>query len=813
MIDIIKIKGITCQACVSRIEKKLLKNEYISKASINFLTNELAVEYEEMNISNSEIIELIKSIGYDIEVPYSSVILDIEGMTCQACSLRIEKKISKLEGISKINVNLATNMAEIIFNENQIKLSEIKSSIENLGYKAFSHKEFSEEKKEKNNSLYKLILAIIFTVPIFYIAMGHMLGLHLPNFINPHHNPLNFALVQLVLTIPVIFSGFGFFTRGFKALKALSPSMDSLIAIGTGSAIIYSLFGVYNIFKGNTNYAMHLYFESAVVIITLVMLGKFLEEKSKKKTSEAIKKLSKLRPKFAHLIRDDQIIDVNIDDLTLNDIILVKSGEIIPSDGVVIDGSSHVDESFMTGESIPVKKSQNSGVYGGSINKNGSLTIKILAIGKDTILSKIIKLVEEAQGSKAPIAKLADKISAYFVPIVMGIATISSLIWYILGKYLNYSLPETPSIFALTIFISVLVIACPCSLGLATPTAIMVGTGRSAQEGILIKGGEPLETLHKIDTIVFDKTGTITEGKPVVNDIIDFIDDKNKLISYVASVENFSEHPLGEAIVNFAKNENISLLTINSFETLMGLGVKAFINNDEILIGNIKLMSSNSIDNIPYEIITRFSSEGKTPIIVSINKKIAGVISIADKVKEDSLEAISKLKQLGIDIILLTGDNEKVANFIGREVGISNVISDVLPHEKSSVIEKLQSENRIVAMVGDGINDAPSLARANVGIAIGNGTDIAIESADIILLKNSINDVFKAISLSKITMKNIKQNLFWAFFYNIVGIPIAAGILYPFTGHLLNPMIAGGAMALSSVSVVTNALRLKNIKF
>ncbi len=813
MIDIIKIKGITCQACVSRIEKKLLKNEYISKASINFLTNELAVEYEEMNISNSEIIELIKSIGYDIEVPYSSVILDIEGMTCQACSLRIEKKISKLEGISKINVNLATNMAEIIFNENQIKLSEIKSSIENLGYKAFSHKEFSEEKKEKNNSLYKLILSIIFTVPIFYIAMGHMLGLHLPNFINPHHNPLNFALVQLVLTIPVIFSGFGFFTRGFKALKALSPSMDSLIAIGTGSAIIYSLFGVYNIFKGNTNYAMHLYFESAVVIITLVMLGKFLEEKSKKKTSEAIKKLSKLRPKIAHLMRDDQIIDVNIDDLTLNDIILVKSGEIIPSDGVVIDGSSHVDESFMTGESIPVKKSQNSEVYGGSINKNGSLTIKILAIGKDTILSKIIKLVEEAQGSKAPIAKLADKISAYFVPIVMGIATISSLIWYILGKYLNYSLPETPSIFALTIFISVLVIACPCSLGLATPTAIMVGTGRSAQEGILIKGGEPLETLHKIDTIVFDKTGTITEGKPVVNDIIDFIDDKNKLISYVASVENFSEHPLGEAIVNFAKNENISLLTINSFETLMGLGVKAFINNDEVLIGNIKLMSNNSIDNIPYEVINRFSSEGKTPIIVSINKKIAGVISIADKVKEDSLEAISKLKQLGIDIILLTGDNEKVANFIGREVGISNVISDVLPHEKSSVIEKLQSENRIVAMVGDGINDAPSLARANVGIAIGNGTDIAIESADVILLKNSINDVFKAISLSKITMKNIKQNLFWAFFYNIVGIPIAAGILYPFTGHLLNPMIAGGAMALSSVSVVTNALRLKNIKF
>ena len=813
MIDIIKIKGITCQACVSRIEKKLLKNEYISKASVNFLTNELTIEYEEISINNSKIIELIKSIGYDVEIPYSNVILDIEGMTCQACSLRIEKKISKLKGISKINVNLATNMAEIIFNENQIKLSEIKSSIENLGYKAFSHKEFSDEKKEKNNSLYKLILAIIFTVPIFYIAMGHMLGLPLPNFINPHHNPLNFSLVQLILTIPVIFSGFGFFTRGFKALKALSPSMDSLIAIGTGSAIIYSFFGVYNIFKGNSNYAMHLYFESAVVIITLVMLGKFLEEKSKKKTSEAIKKLSKLRPKIAHLIRDDQIIDVNINDLTLNDIILVKSGEIIPSDGVVIDGSSHVDESFMTGESIPVKKSQNSEVYGGSINKNGSLTIKILAIGKDTILSKIIKLVEEAQGSKAPIAKLADKISAYFVPIVMAIATISSLTWYILGKYVNYSLPETPSIFALTIFISVLVIACPCSLGLATPTAIMVGTGRSAQEGILIKGGEPLETLHKIDTIVFDKTGTITEGKPVVNDIVDFINDKNKLISYVASVENFSEHPLGEAIVNFAKNENISLLNITAFETLMGLGVKAFINNDEILIGNIKLMSNNSVTNIPYEIINQFSSEGKTPIIVSINKKIAGVISIADKVKVDSLEAISKLKQLGIDIILLTGDNEKVANFIGKEIGISNIISDVLPHEKSSVIEKLQSENRIVAMVGDGINDAPSLARANVGIAIGNGTDIAIESADVILLKNSINDVFKAISLSKMTMKNIKQNLFWAFFYNIVGIPVAAGILYPFTGHLLNPMIAGGAMALSSVSVVTNALRLKNIKF
>lgn len=813
------ITGITCQSCVNRIEKKLSKLDFINELNVNLATNILTVDYDESKIDKSIIFDTVINLGYGIKenIEISSDFLDISGMTCQVCVNRIEKKIGKLDGIDNIAVNLTTNIAEVKYNKEKIKLSEIKSKISDLGYGAETHKEELKTNDDKNlkiekKELINLKIAIGFAIPILYITMGHMLNFPLPEFLHPNMHPITFSLTQFLLSIPIVFVGKGFFSRGIKALKSLSPNMDSLIAIGTGAALTYSILGTFFILQGDNSYVMHLYYESADVIIALVMLGKFLEGRSKRKTSEAIKKLGNLRAKKANLIRNDELIEVDIDEISVSDLILVKPGEIIPSDGVIISGTSLVDESMLTGESIPVEKTINSKVIGGSINKNGSFTFRTEAIGKDTTLSKIIKLVEEAQGSKAPIAKLADKISAYFVPTVIGIATISSLLWYFAGINNLIELNNTPSIFALSIFIAVLVIACPCSLGLATPTAIMVGTGKGASEGILIKGGEPLETAYKVDTVVFDKTGTITEGKPKVTDIFNFGIDEDTLLSLVASSESHSEHPLGEAIVNFAKEKNVTLISPSHFKSYTGMGIETVINDYSLFIGNEKFLIEKNIKNIPYDIINTLSTEGKTPLLVSINNNFSGIIAVADVIKSDSKEAVNKLTSMGINVIMLTGDNKKTALAIGHEAGINEIIAEVLPHEKSNVIKDLQAKGKIVAMVGDGINDAPSLALANVGIAIGNGTDIAIESADIVLMKNSILDVPKAINLSRKTIANIKQNLFWAFAYNIIGIPVAAGILYLFGGPLLNPMIAGAAMAMSSVSVVTNALRLKNIK-
>ena len=813
------ITGITCQSCVNRIEKKLSKLDFINELNVNLATNILTVDYDESKIDKSIIFDTVINLGYGIKenIEISSDFLDISGMTCQVCVNRIEKKIGKLDGIDNIAVNLTTNIAEVKYNKEKIKLSEIKSKISDLGYGAETHKEELKTNDDKNlkiekKELINLKIAIGFVIPILYITMGHMLNFPLPEFLHPNMHPITFSLTQFLLSIPIVFVGKGFFSRGIKALKSLSPNMDSLIAIGTGAALTYSILGTFFILQGDNSYVMHLYYESADVIIALVMLGKFLEGRSKRKTSEAIKKLGNLRAKKANLIRNDELIEVDIDEISVSDLILVKPGEIIPSDGVIISGTSLVDESMLTGESIPVEKTINSKVIGGSINKNGSFTFRTEAIGKDTTLSKIIKLVEEAQGSKAPIAKLADKISAYFVPTVIGIATISSLLWYFAGINNLIELNNTPSIFALSIFIAVLVIACPCSLGLATPTAIMVGTGKGASEGILIKGGEPLETAYKVDTVVFDKTGTITEGKPKVTDIFNFGIDEDTLLSLVASSESHSEHPLGEAIVNFAKEKNVTLISPSHFKSYTGMGIVTVINDYSLFIGNEKYLIEKYIKNIPYHIIITLSTEGKTPLLVSINDNFSGIIAVADVIKSDSKEAVNKLTSMGINVIMLTGDNKKTALAIGHEAGINEIIAEVLPHEKSNVIKDLQAKGKIVAMVGDGINDAPSLALANVGIAIGNGTDIAIESADIVLMKNSILDVPKAINLSRKTIANIKQNLFWAFAYNIIGIPVAAGILYLFGGPLLNPMIAGAAMAMSSVSVVTNALRLKNIK-
>ncbi|CAH2212221.1 copper [Cu(I)] transporter ATPase CopA [Tepidibacter aestuarii] len=699
----------------------------------------------------------------------------------------------------------------MIYDADKVRISEIKNAIEKAGYtpldiEAEEIQDQDKEKKEKEiKTLFKkFILSAIFTTPLFYIAMGHMIGLPLPNIIDPMHNPLNFALVQILLTIPVVIAGYKFYTVGFRSLFRGSPNMDSLIAVGTSSAIVYGLYAIYQIINGNVEYAKDLYFETAGVIITLILLGKYLESVSKGKTSEAIKKLVGMQPKTAIVIQDGEEITIAIEEVEEGDIVLVKPGEKIPVDGVVIEGHTSVDESMLTGESIPVEKKSGDKVVGASINKNGVIKFKATKVGKDTALSQIIKLVEEAQGSKAPIAKLADVIAGYFVPIVMGIALISGVAWYISGESL---------IFSLTIFISVLVVACPCALGLATPTAIMVGTGKGAENGVLIKSGVALESAHKIETIVFDKTGTITEGKPEVTDIIT-LDNyaQEELLQIAASAEKGSEHPLGEAIVRGAEEKNISLLNLDKFYAIPGHGIEVEIKSKQIYLGNEKLMRDKNIDISLKEESDKLAGEGKTPMYMAVDDKLEGIIAVADVVKESSKKAIDMLHDMGIEVAMITGDNKKTASAIAKQVGIDVVLAEVLPEDKSNEVKKLQGKNKVVAMVGDGINDAPALAQADIGIAIGSGTDVAMESADIVLMKSDLVDVVTAIKLSKSTIRNIKQNLFWAFAYNTAGIPLAAGVFYALGGPKLNPMFAAGAMALSSVSVVTNALRLRKFK-
>ena len=632
------------------------------------------------------------------------------------------------------------------------------------------------------------------------------MGIHLPDIINPKKNAVIYSIVQLLLTIPVVYAGRDFFIHGFKNLARKSPTMDSLIAMGASAAIIYSLYATYMTITVDPEYHMNLYFESAGTIITLILLGKLLEARTKGQTSSAIKKLIGLQPKKAKIIENGVEKEVLIENIKVGDIIVVKPGEKIAVDGKIVSGNTSVDEAMITGESIPVSKNPGDKVIGGSINKNGSIQFEATEIGKDTVLSQIIKLVEEAQGSKAPISRMADIVAGYFVPIVIVIATVTGIIWFMSGSGLTA---------ALTFFISVLVIACPCALGLATPTSIMVGTGKGAENGILIKSGEALETAHKIKTVVLDKTGTITKGKPVLTNLKVYNSfDENEILQLAASAENNSEHPLAEAIVNGAKERNVEFKQYDKFRAMPGYGIRATIDDKEIQIGNRKLMASRKISTEAaekdYEIL---SNEGKTPMFISVNNELAGLIAVADVVKETSKGAIERMHKLGLKVIMLTGDNEKTAKYIAKEVGIDSVIAEILPFQKSEEVKKLQEAGEFVAMVGDGINDSPALAQANVGIAIGSGTDVAIESADIVLIRNDLNDVAGAIALSKATITNIKENLFWAFFYNVIGIPFAAGIFYAFfNGPKLDPMIAAFAMSLSSVSVLMNALRLKFFK-
>ena len=817
--DTMKITGMTCASCAKAVERAVKKIDDNIEANVNIATEKLSVSYDESKVTSQDIQRAIEKAGYGVleEINLNQTIIPISGMTCASCAKAVERSVGKLDGVQTVDVNFATEKASISYIPEKVKLSEIKEAIKKAGYEprdAENKNAVDEDKirkeKEVKSLWIKFIVSAVFAVPLFYIAMGQMIKepfgpLPLPQIINPDINPLNFGLIQLFLTIPIVIAGYKFYTIGTKAILSKSPNMDSLIAIGTGAALSYSLYSLYLTFNGDMMAIHNMYFESAGVIITLVLLGKFLESVAKGKTSEAIKKLMGLSPKTAIIIKDNKEIEIPIEEVEVGDVIVVKPGSKIPVDGIVVEGHTSVDESMLTGESIPVEKSVGSHVVGASINKNGTIKFKAEKVGSDTAISQIIKLVEDAQGSKAPIAKLADVISGYFVPIVFAIAVIVSIAWFISGKDIE---------FALSIFIAVLVIACPCALGLATPTAIMVGTGKGAENGILIKGGEALESTHKINTIVFDKTGTITEGKPVVTDIITDGDiNKDELLKIAASAEKGSEHPLGEAIVKEGEKKNLGLYNIDKFVAIPGHGIEVEIESKGILLGNKKLMQDRKIALRKLEEISdKLAAEGKTPMYIAINNKIAGIIAVADIVKESSAKAIMKLHDMGIEVAMITGDNKKTADAIARQVGIDKVLAEVLPQDKSSEVKKLQSEGRFVAMVGDGINDAPALAQADIGMAIGSGTDVAMESADIVLMKSDLMYVPTAIKLSRSTMRNIKENLFWAFAYNVIGIPIAAGVLYLFGGPLLNPVIAALAMAFSSTSVLLNALRLKRFK-
>jgi Cu+-exporting ATPase len=740
--------------------------------------------------------------------------LKIAGMTCAACSQRIEKVVGKMAGVESCYVNLASERATVVYDPALVRFSEIKDRIVQLGYtplesQAAGQVDADQLRREKEvRSLWnRFIVAAAFAAPLLYLAMAPMLpglSLPIPAFLDPMHHPLTYALVQLGLVLPVVVAGRRFYRVGFRAIAALSPNMDSLIAMGTSAAILYSLYSLIRIFRGDMMAVHALYFETAGVIIALILLGKSLEAVSKGKTSAAIKKLMGLAPKTALVIHEGREMEIPVDEVEPGDLILVRPGEKIPVDGTVLDGATAIDESMLSGESMPVDKQAGDGVYAASINGHGSIRFTATRVGADTALAQIIRLVEDAQGSKAPIARLADIVSGYFVPVVFAIALVAGLLWLISGQSV---------VFSLTIFIAVLVIACPCALGLATPTAIMVGTGKGAELGILIKSGEALEMIPRIDMVVFDKTGTITQGKPEVTDILTAPGiDRDFLLARVASAEKNSEHPLGQAIVRAAEKAGVSLTRPDTFQAVPGQGILAQFGDDRLLIGNSRLLDAQAAEGGLDAEAEWLAGEGKTVIRVAINGRTAGVVAVADIIKPESAAAIADLGRAGIQTAMITGDNQATAAEIARQAGISRVLSEVLPADKASEIKRLQGQGFKVAMVGDGINDAPALAQADIGIAIGTGTDVAIESADVVLMRGELHGVMTAIRLGRRTMRTIRQNLFWAFGYNVLGIPVAAGVLTLFGGPALSPVIAAAAMSLSSVSVLTNALRLKTFK-
>ncbi|WP_299823325.1 cation-translocating P-type ATPase [uncultured Phascolarctobacterium sp.] len=747
-------------------------------------------------------------------------LLDITGMSCSACSSRIEKVVNRMQGVEQMSVNLLKNNAHVTFDESVVDEKEIIARIEKLGFGARVHAanvaapvpQQDTAAQEMEEMRQRLIGSLIFAGLVFYQHMGRMWGWPLPGFILGQENELINALLQMLWCIPVLFIDRKYFIHGVRNLLNGAPNMDSLIAVGSGASFIYGLYSVFGMaysFGHNRldllpSFADALYFEASAVILALVTVGKFMEARAKSHTSDAIKALMNLTPKTALVERHGLQGEIPVEEVVTGDVLIVKSGASVPVDGKIIEGSGALDESALTGESLPIDKAVGDKVIGGTVNRSGYFKMEATAIGADTALAKIIALVDEATSSKAPIAKLADKVSGYFVPAVIGIAVLAAVVWLALGASWH---------FALTIAISVLVISCPCALGLATPTAIMVGTGRGAKSGILIKSATALETAHKVDTVILDKTGTITEGKPVVTDILPVKVTENELLAVAASLEKLSEHPLGEAIVAAAEEKQLALLEACNYKQISGQGFTAELAGDECAAGNMKLLQALNVDvSSLMDQYDKLASQGKTPLYFVRAGELLGCIAVADTVKPTSKEAIGKLQAMGLHVLMVTGDNRATAEAIRTQVGVDEAVAQVLPQDKEAVVRKLQQEGHIVAMVGDGINDAPALARADVGIAIGAGTDIAIEAADMVLIKSDLLDVAKAIRLSRSVMTNIKENLFWAFIYNAVGIPFAAGVFYIAFGWLLNPLIAAAAMSCSSVSVVTNALRLRFIK-
>ena len=738
----------------------------------------------------------------------------LSGMTCAACAMTVEMAVKDLETVEDVNVNLATERLSLVPKEG-FDSQQVLDVVAEAGYQAEEKgkdrpSEVNEEAVARAQALRRkkqeLLILLLTSLPLLYISMGSMIGLPLPSFLDHMKHPLVFVLSQLVLTLPAVWIGRGFYQRGFRNLIKKHPNMDSLIAVGTSAAFLYSLYSVSQVFLGHHPFVHQLYFESVAVIITLVLLGKYLESSAKGKTSQAIQSLLELVPSQATVIRYGEAVTIDTEDIRVGDIIRIKPGERMPVDGLVTEGQTFVDESMMTGESVPIEKKVGDTITSATINQNGSIDYQATRVGSDTTLAQIVRLVEEAQGSKAPIAALADKISLYFVPIVLSLATLSALGWYFLaGESLSFSL---------SIFIAVLVIACPCALGLAAPTAIMVGTGKGAENGILIKSGQALEAAYQLDTIVLDKTGTITVGKPSLTDLLSLGDlNRPDLLRLIASAEQHSEHPLAQAILEAAKEEGLDLFPVGHFEAIVGRGLAAQVEGKHLLVGNESLMKEKNIDSSAFqEQLLELSHEGKTAMFVAIDGQLVGILAVADEMKPSSLKAVQELQSMGLEVIMLTGDREETATAIAQKAGIPKVIAGVLPDGKAAAIKDLQETGKKLAMVGDGINDAPALVQADVGIAIGSGADVAIESADVVLMHSDLQDVVKAIKLSQATIRNIKENLFWAFAYNTLGIPIAMGLLHLFGGPLLNPMLAGLAMSLSSVSVVVNALRLGRFK-
>ncbi|MBS4219384.1 copper-translocating P-type ATPase [Bacillus sp. FJAT-49711] len=793
-----QITGMTCAACSNRIEKGLNKLEGVKEANVNLALEKANILYDKQKISVEDIQKKVKDLGYDIVT--EKVELIIKGMTCAACSTRIEKGLKKMGGVLQANVNLALEQAMVEFNPSVLTTKDLTTRVKHLGYGAIVKKEEGDKEtvdyreREIKNQERKFFLSLLLTLPLLWTMASHFSFtsfVYVPKWLM---NPW----VQMAIATPVQFYiGKQFYVAAFKALRNHSANMDVLVVLGTSAAYFYSVFiAIRSI--GNPGHSIDLYFETSAVLITLIILGKLFEAKAKGRSSQAIKKLMRLQAKTATVVRQDAILDIPLEEVEEGDILLVKPGEKVPVDGTIIEGQAAFDESMITGESVPVDKKAGDTVIGATINKNGFIKIQATKVGKETALAQIIKVVETAQGSKAPIQRLADYISSIFVPIVVGIAILTFIIWFTRVAPGNF--PE-----ALEKMISVLVIACPCALGLATPTSIMAGSGRAAEYGILFKGGEHLETTHKVDTVILDKTGTVTNGTPVLTNISTSLNE-TEFLSLIGSAEQQSEHPLAEAIVEGIKKKKVLLKHPSSFEAIPGFGIKAVIGGKEIIVGTKSLMKKNNVVvEEALDKINRYESEGKTAMLAAVDRKYAGIVAVADTIKDTSREAIERLKEMNIEVIMMTGDNTRTAEAIAKEVGIDRVIAEVLPEGKAEEIKKLQNAGKKVVMVGDGINDAPALAIADIGMAIGTGADVAMEAADITLIRGDLNSIADSIYMSQKTIRNIRQNLFWAFAYNTLGIPIAAA-------GFLAPWVAGAAMAFSSVSVVLNALRLQRVK-